>query len=220
MAHEPGSPVRTEYDRLAAEYDRRWSRYVDESLRLVETALPDQAPQFVLDCPCGTGELERRLLDRWPGLPITAIDLSPAMLKRATEKGLGDSVRWRHGDVTALPFERATFDLAICANALHAFPNPPAAIAELHRVLSPGGQLVLVDWCRDDWLTWLRGLWLERFDPATIHVFSVREAVALLEGSGFVLELATRARVAGTWGLMRLVSRRSDDGERHVSRGF
>ncbi|MDL4773380.1 class I SAM-dependent methyltransferase [Actinomadura xylanilytica] len=88
----------------------------------------------VLDVPCGGGiavPAARRL--RYVGA-----DLSPVMLDRARRHG---PVTLVQADVNALPFPDATFDLCVTYNGLHCLPDPPAAVAEMARVLRPGGTL-------------------------------------------------------------------------------
>lgn len=58
------------YDRLAAIYDRRWAGYVDATLRAVVDELKLSGQERILDVPCGTGELQRRLRQRWPGVRL------------------------------------------------------------------------------------------------------------------------------------------------------
>jgi ubiquinone/menaquinone biosynthesis C-methylase UbiE len=70
--------VRLQYDRLAKTYDRRWRSYVDATLHAVVSGIPFRGQERVLDIACGTGELERLLLARCPGLHIIGTDLSRA----------------------------------------------------------------------------------------------------------------------------------------------
>jgi SAM-dependent methyltransferase len=97
----------------------------------------------VLDVPSGGG-LAFRALRPGHGLAYTALDFSPVMLERAgrklRERGL-DGVEFRQGDVGALPFAAGSFDLCISYNGIHCFPDPRRAVAEMARVLAPGGLL-------------------------------------------------------------------------------
>lgn len=63
----------------------------------------------------------------------------------AAAQGLAGSVGFVEGDAEALPFERGSFDVAICECALCTFPDKATAVAEMRRVLRPGGRLVLSD---------------------------------------------------------------------------
>jgi ubiquinone/menaquinone biosynthesis C-methylase UbiE len=98
----------------------------------------------VLDIPCGGGFAFRVLR---PGQPVryVAADISPYMLQRAREVAsrmrTQDSIEFVEADVTALQFADNSFDLCVTYNGLHCLPDPRAALAELTRVLRPGGTL-------------------------------------------------------------------------------
>ncbi len=97
----------------------------------------------ILDIPCGGGVAFRGLA---PGRRVryVAVDVSPFMLNRAraeaTRRGL-TGIDFVHANVNDIPFDDATFDLCVSYNGLHCFPDPGLAIAEIARVLRPGGQL-------------------------------------------------------------------------------
>lgn len=78
---------------------------------------------------------------------LTALELSPGMLAQAKAKAetLGLDVRFIEGDAQELPFEEATFDTVVSTFALCGIPDNRLAIAEMVRVLRPGGSLVLAD---------------------------------------------------------------------------
>jgi ubiquinone/menaquinone biosynthesis C-methylase UbiE len=202
-------PVRREYDRLAADYDHRWRPYIDATLRTIIEALRLDGREKVLDVPCGTGELEQRLLAAWPDLEITGVDLSRAMLQRAIEKDAGSKVTWIAADVSRLPLPDDEFDVVVCANSFHYFRAAERSLQEIRRVLRPGGTFILVDWC-DDYLTCkLCSLWLRWTDPAFHRTYSLRSCRSLLEDAGFQIEHAERFHINWLWGLMRLVCRRA-----------
>src|SRR5579883_707321 len=133
--------VRRSYDDLAATYDTRWRKYIDATLALAMESLELAGDERVLDVGCGTGELEDRLLDRWPGLPTTGVDLSPNMLRQAADKR--SNVALVAAEAHRLPFAEASFDVAVCANAFHYFRRPAETLADMRRVLRPAGRLVL-----------------------------------------------------------------------------
>src|SRR5438105_5061447 len=97
----------------------------------------------VLDIPCGGGVAFRGLRPEQE-LHYIAADLSPVMLRRARAEADRRGIHWIEvieADVEALPFDDRTFDLVVTYTGLHCFPDPPAAIAEMARVLRPGGEL-------------------------------------------------------------------------------
>lgn len=97
----------------------------------------------VLDLPCGGGVAFRGIA-RGAGLRYVGADVSPTMLRRARAEaercGLSE-VELVEADAEALPFEPGEFDLCLSFNGLHCFSNPERALAEIRRVLRPGGQL-------------------------------------------------------------------------------
>ena len=97
----------------------------------------------MLDIPCGGGFALRVLR---PGQPVRyiAADISPHMLERAREvahRMRANAIEFVEADVTALQFADNSFDLCVTYNGLHCLPDPRAALAELTRVLKPGGTL-------------------------------------------------------------------------------
>jgi SAM-dependent methyltransferase len=96
----------------------------------------------VLDIPCGGG-VALRGLRPGQGVEYVAADIARSMLDRtvraAERRGVADQVTPRIADVGDLPFEDASFDLIVSFTGLHCFPDPERAVAELARVLRPGG---------------------------------------------------------------------------------
>jgi SAM-dependent methyltransferase len=143
LAAPLGTP---EYD-LAEGY-RRWSRTYDAPLRLfpveepaVRGCLAGLPPGSVLDAACGTGRHAVWLAAR--GHTVTGVDASPEMLARARAKL--PEARFELGELTALPLPEASVDAALCALALVHVPDLRPALAELARVVRPGGRVVISD---------------------------------------------------------------------------
>ncbi len=126
-----------EYDLMDAAEDRMWW-YRALHARIIE-ALAGVTGR-VLDAGCGTGGLLAALADRAPSLRPVGLEFSPAANRAAAKSG-APIVR---GSVNAMPFADRSFDAAIAADLLcHAAVDPAAALAELRRVLRPGGRLVV-----------------------------------------------------------------------------
>jgi len=99
--------------------------------------------QSVLDVACGTGAVARAAAERvGRGGRVVGVDLNQAMLTVAERVCPG--VELRQADVSALPFEAATFDVVLCQMALMFFPDRLAAIREMGRVAKPQGTVVIM----------------------------------------------------------------------------
>lgn len=105
----------------------------------------DGAPR-ILDLGCGTGEITRRLAERYPAATITGIDIleSNLAIARAASGGFGERVRFEAGDAFALAHADAAFDLVVCRHMSQAVPDFGRVLDEIGRVLCPGGWLHLL----------------------------------------------------------------------------
>jgi ubiquinone/menaquinone biosynthesis C-methylase UbiE len=116
---------------------RPWAR------ELIRRAAPQDGEE-VLDLACGTGAvtLEIAASGLRPG-SLTGVDLSADMLSVARAKAAAAKVAAEFVEAEAgrLPFTDSRFDLAFCQQALQFFPDRPSALAELRRVLKPGGRI-------------------------------------------------------------------------------
>jgi SAM-dependent methyltransferase len=98
--------------------------------------------QAVLDVACGTGIVSRTVTERVGRTGrVSGVDLNDGML--AVARRLRPDLEWRQADVGALPFADRTFDAALCQMALMFFPDRAAALAEMARVVRPGGVVAL-----------------------------------------------------------------------------
>jgi len=148
-----------EIERRNARVKRSWAKQApryDKSIGFFERKVfgtehrewaCSKASDDVLEVAVGTG----LNLPLYPdGVSLTGIDLSPEMLtiarQRAESSGL--AVDLKEGDAHHLPFEDGAFDTVLCTYSLCNIPDPRQALAEMTRVLRPGGKLVLVDHIR------------------------------------------------------------------------
>mgnify|MGYP000852626562 CR=1 FL=1 len=200
--------VRSSYEALASSYDRRWRTYIDASLSRVSAVLSLRGDERILDVACGTGELERRLLARWPGLHIIGMDFSRGMLAQARTKHIAGAVAWIEADASRLPVGDGRFDRVICASSFHYFQEPAACLREFRRALAPGGQLILLDWCDDYWTCKLCGFWLHLTDPAYVHIYPMQALQDMLVDAGFTMIRSERFKVSWLWGMMLFVCER------------
>jgi demethylmenaquinone methyltransferase/2-methoxy-6-polyprenyl-1,4-benzoquinol methylase len=118
---------------LTAGLDGRWRRRTAEAVV--------RAGERVLDACCGTGDLA--LADQRAGGTVTGLDFSERMLERARRKSA--SVEWVQGDALALPFPDASFDAATVGFGVRNVVDLERGLAELRRVLRPGGRLGVLD---------------------------------------------------------------------------
>jgi len=104
----------------------------------------------VLEVAAGPGLLAIELA-RSGRLTVTGVDISHTMVEIAQENAreASVSVDFQHADVVALPFEAGTFDLVVSQAAFKNFTEPKCALAELHRVLKPGGRAEIDDLSRE-----------------------------------------------------------------------
>ena len=136
---------------VAENYERNlvpiiFAPWADE---LVETARLRQGDR-VLDVACGTGIVARIAARKLGGTgSVTGLDVGAPMIMvaRATALTEGVAVEWREASVVELPFPGAAFDVVLCQSGLQFFPDRPASLREMHRVLEPrGGRLILSVW--------------------------------------------------------------------------
>ena len=98
--------------------------------------LDAKAAEHILDLGCGDGQLTKRL--GTTGASVVGVDASPEMVAAARERGVAADV----GDAEALPYARNTFDAVFSNAALHWVRDQDAMMAEVRRVLKPGGRFV------------------------------------------------------------------------------
>lgn len=100
----------------------------------------------ILDLGCGSGEITRRLAALYPQARLSGVDILPENLAvaRARDAALAPRVRYVEGDAFALDFPEAHFDLVVCRHLSQCVPQFGRVLAEISRVLAPGGWLHLL----------------------------------------------------------------------------
>jgi ubiquinone/menaquinone biosynthesis C-methylase UbiE len=117
--------------------------------RVLALANP-QPGERVVDVACGTGVVTRLAAERvGAGGQVVGVDLNPAMIAKARAIAAAWPalpIEWREGNALALPLPDAAFDIVYCQLGLQFFPDRPAALREMVRVLVPRGRLGLMVW--------------------------------------------------------------------------
>jgi len=155
------------WDRAAAHYEASWQAPLDVARRVLLDRQPVCPGDRVLDVACGTGLLTHELACKaGPGGQVFGIDLSQAMVDaaRSRQSPAGSaSSHYIRMDAQSLEFPSASFDLVLCCFGLMYVPDPERALAEMRRVLRPGGRLGIA-------------IWGERARCAWAPVFSIVDA--------------------------------------------
>lgn len=139
-------------------YEQAWHRQLKPAQeRLLELAALEPGDR-VLDIACGTGLVSFPAADAVsPGGRLVGTDLSDEMVaqaqRRSAENG-AEQVEFLRQDAEALEFEDESFNKVLCSLGLMYVPDPRKAVAEMHRVLEPGGTAVAAVWGRRDRCGW------------------------------------------------------------------
>jgi demethylmenaquinone methyltransferase/2-methoxy-6-polyprenyl-1,4-benzoquinol methylase len=175
--------VRRMFDRIAPVYDvmnRVMSAGLDRRWRRLTARAVVRPGDTVLDACCGTGDLA--LACAAEGGRVTGLDFSEPMLERARRKNA--SVEWVAGDAVALPFADASFDAATVGFGVRNIAELERGLAELRRVLRPGGRVAILEITRPRGvLAPFYRLWFDVLVPALGRVLPGGSAYTYLPAS-------------------------------------
>ncbi len=195
------------YDRLnhvlSLDVDRLWRRH---ALRYIV----DGTPQRILDVACGTGDSTISAAKAAAeGSEVIGVDISEGMLAlvrdKAEKAGVSDRVSVETGDGEALRFDDRSFDRVTCAFGIRNFEHKDLGLAEMFRVLRPGGRVVILElsvpgnpllrWLYDLYflhiLPWIGGKVsgekaAYKYLPASVHNFPAPEEFCkMIQDAGF-----------------------------------
>jgi demethylmenaquinone methyltransferase/2-methoxy-6-polyprenyl-1,4-benzoquinol methylase len=184
----PDQQVEAMFDRIAGFYDRMNSvmtagmhhRWRERAADLADVRPGDR----VLDVATGTGDLAIELAKRVaPGGEVVGSDFSEGMLERARVKA--PELRWEHGDALALPYADDEFQAATVGFGARNFGDLERGIAEMARVVKPGGKVVVLEITTPTKppLSTFFGLWFDRVIPLVGKLAADSQAYSYLPSS-------------------------------------
>lgn len=146
----------------------------------------------LLDIGCGTGPMITLLAGEFPDRHYVGIDLTPAMIEAARSKHLPNA-EFLVGDAEDLPFAPGSFEVAICSESFHHYPNPQAFFDSVYRVLKPGGRLILRDVTFNSrWIRWycnhVELPVLNRIGYGDVRIYGRSEVKTMAEHAGLRVE--------------------------------
>lgn len=145
--------VEAMFDAIAPRYDllnRVLSFGIDQTWRTKAIRwLAQDSPQRILDVATGTADLAIAAAQRMQPKEVVGVDIAEEMLAvgrtKVAKEGLGEIVRLERGDAENLPYEDDRFDGALVAFGVRNFEDLDAGLADIRRVLRPGGALVVLE---------------------------------------------------------------------------
>lgn len=208
MAEDPKQLVRRQFGANAANYAGSVVHAKGASLgRLVELMEPEPTWRM-LDVATAAGHTAFAFAPHVAA--VVASDLVDEMLavarEGAAERGL-DNVTVETADAEAMPFEDGSFHGVTCRIAPHHFPHPDRFVAEVARVLRPGGRFGLVDNMVSDGASAFVNRWELKRDPSHVRALSMEEWLPLIDGAG--LEVVTAETMSKRMGFQMWVDNMS-----------
>jgi ubiquinone/menaquinone biosynthesis C-methylase UbiE len=182
--------VQQEFTRQASQFATAAAVTHRDLVQRFADAVPADAAS-ILDVACGPGIITAALAPR--ARDVVAFDLTPEMLRQARQRcaaaGLTNVV-FREGCATDMPFPDASFDAVVTRLSIHHFEAPPRPMAEMARVLKPGGTLVLADVVSSEVPeeSALHNAIEILRDPSHVRMLPVSELTTLIEGAGLTIQ--------------------------------
>lgn len=175
---------RRHFDRWTRSYEKdQSSRRLAALQHAALTTLALGPADRLIDVGCGTGaavRLAASIVERAVG-----IDLSAGMIARGRELAASlPNVELLEGDAEALPFEDGQFTALLCTTSLHHYPAPERAVAEMARVLAPGGRMAIGDMVTDRPVMRAADSVLRRLQSSHVGALPARQIELLARGAG------------------------------------
>ncbi len=191
------------FNRWAGTYDRHWmQRIIFKPIQRAVLQLAAQQvsrPSAILDVGCGTGKLLKSAEARFPGAKLVGVDAAIEMVKYAQTSNPTGTIQFQRATAEELPFSNASFDLVLSTMTFHHWSDQTKGIAEVARVLTPGGRWLLADFVASGFMRQVRGL-------LRLHQFPERAALErMLSNAGLKVVAERRIRrLAGQIAVMAI----------------
>lgn len=127
--------------------------------------------QKILDVGCGTGEILKSITERYSFAQLYGLDISEEMLKQANDKLKGTATLIL-GDAENITLETNSFDLLLCTDSFHHYPNPQQAISEFYRVLKHGKFLLIADYWKPFPIRQIMNLFISYSNEGDVKIYS------------------------------------------------
>jgi len=136
---------------LSLGIDKWWRRSAIKKIKALTSLTANRSPLTILDVATGTGDLAIKAFKELQPHEVIGCDISDEMMRIGRQKveklGLADHIRFVHEDCEQLSFADGQFDVVMSAFALRNFEHLDKCLQEMHRVLKPGGCVVIIDLC-------------------------------------------------------------------------
>ena len=175
------------FDEWASSYERHvFQRLVFDPvhrtlLSVAISEVPDA--RAILDVGCGTGRLLRAAEKAFPSASLEGVDAAEGMVREASALlPAGSRINFRHGVAERLPFPDGRFDLVFSTLTFHHWADQRAGIAEVGRVMAPGGRWLLADFVASGFMKYVRRVFRLRRFPERRDLDPMLAAVGLTVG--------------------------------------
>ncbi len=173
------------FDKVAYQYDSDFTgKHANQLYQHVAELAKQFTPGTLLDIGCGTGNLLALL--KQENIQLCGVDLSPEMLKYAKQR-LGAEAELSLADSENLPWAAEQFDVIVCTDSFHHYPQPLQVLNEMRRVLKNQGHLIIGDpWLPEPFRRLINFAF--RFGKdGDVKVYSQAEWTNMLNATGFAL---------------------------------